>query len=284
MPLPSGDGVRIVFTDVDGTLLDSKHRVPPSLPVVAQKLRSRGVQLIVSTGKTRTCLAPVLQQLFPSEDVKLAPGLYINGCSMFGPGGENLGGSFLSEGTVRAACEAAAALGRDVVAFCDGDELLTNNTQGRLAAGIREYGEKLPVAADIGARAGELRIHKVLVWHEGEQSAECAKLMSEIDTRFPAHDCLVTAAVPHMLEVVTAKANKGTAVLSLVSKLGLTPEQVLCFGDGLNDLSMFEALKGRGVAMKNAVKELKAAAVYETPATNDEEGLPDALSVIFSLD
>eukprot|EP00756_Hemistasia_phaeocysticola_P044874 Hpha_TRINITY_DN18655_c0_g1::TRINITY_DN18655_c0_g1_i1::g.115729::m.115729 len=286
MTLPSGKGVQIVFSDVDGTLLDSAHRVPSSLPAVAQQLRSRGVQLVLSTGKTRTCLSPVLQELFPAEDPNLAAGLYINGCSMFGPGGETLGGSFLSEGTVRAACEAAEALGRDVVAFCDGDALVSPDPQaGKLAKDILKYGEKPPSQADIRAKAGELRVHKLLVWHEGEQSAECSMFMGEIERRFPGHDCLVTAAVPNMLEVVTARANKGTAVLHLLSKLGLTPENALCFGDGLNDLPMFEALgKGRAVAMKNAVKDLKSAADYETSTTNDEEGLTLALRTIFELD
>ena len=65
------------------------------------------------------------------------------------------------------------------------------------------------------------------------------------------------------LEFTHPQAHKGNAVKAYASKLGLTMDQVICIGDGLNDLSMIR-MAGLGVAMKNGADELKKIADYVT--------------------
>lgn len=61
------------------------------------------------------------------------------------------------------------------------------------------------------------------------------------------------------MEINHEDANKGAALLALASRLRLDRSQVMAFGDGLNDISMIREA-GIGVAMLNAVDEVKAAA------------------------
>ena len=81
----------------------------------------------------------------------------------------------------------------------------------------------------------------------------------------------VSSSVPRNLEINHESATKGQALLSLAGRLGLKREQVMAFGDGLNDISMIENA-GIGVAMGNAVDEVLRAADKIT-ATNDEDGV-----------
>ena len=70
------------------------------------------------------------------------------------------------------------------------------------------------------------------------------------------------------VEINHKDANKGAALLALASHLGLDRSQVMAFGDGLNDVSMIRAA-GIGVAMQNAVAEVKAAADLITGSCED---------------
>lgn len=60
------------------------------------------------------------------------------------------------------------------------------------------------------------------------------------------------------LELTAAGVDKGSAVTALAQRHGLTKEQIICFGDSTNDLSMAQA--GFFVAMGNAREEVKAVA------------------------
>lgn len=76
--------------------------------------------------------------------------------------------------------------------------------------------------------------------------------------------CLVNPHGPHPSADVTVLGyGKGDAVRDITAALGMQHENSYAFGDGINDLSMVK-MAGHGVAMGNAVPELKAAASYVT--------------------
>ena len=74
---------------------------------------------------------------------------------------------------------------------------------------------------------------------------------------------------PTYLEILPAGVNKGTALERLEMILGIKKEEVICFGDNLNDLEMIRRA-GIGVAMGNAGAEVKAAADCIAPDHNDD--------------
>ncbi|MBQ3760312.1 MAG: HAD hydrolase family protein, partial [Synergistaceae bacterium] len=80
---------------------------------------------------------------------------------------------------------------------------------------------------------------------------------------------LFTSSVPNNIEINDTKANKGGGLKFLAEYLGIPMSETLAFGDGLNDITMIEAA-GIGVAMENAVDEVKAAADYVTLDCNND--------------
>ena len=72
--------------------------------------------------------------------------------------------------------------------------------------------------------------------------------------------------------------SKGNAIKALCEKLDIPLKEVVCFGDSLNDQSMFE-VAGYSVAMGNATEELKEVADKVT-LDNDSNGIPAALKEI----
>lgn len=73
-----------------------------------------------------------------------------------------------------------------------------------------------------------------------------------------------TSSIGVNVEITSAAATKGTALAWLCGHLGVSPADVVAFGDSDNDVSMLEAA-GDGVAMDNARPEVKAAADHVAP-------------------
>lgn len=76
---------------------------------------------------------------------------------------------------------------------------------------------------------------------------------------------------PFFLEIMPRNIDKAYALQKLLSHLGLTAENMICCGDGFNDLSMIK-FAGLDVAMANAQPAVKEAADFIT-YSNDEDGI-----------
>ena len=82
-------------------------------------------------------------------------------------------------------------------------------------------------------------------------------------------------SAPFFLELVPKGIDKAKSLSRLLTKINLTPADMIAFGDGYNDLSMLK-LAGMGVAMENAAPEVRAEADYVT-LSNEEDGVAAAL-------
>lgn len=88
-------------------------------------------------------------------------------------------------------------------------------------------------------------------------------------------DVEVTGALDKNIEVNAGGVHKGAALLWLAKKLGISREEVMAFGDGLNDVRMLQEA-GVGVAMANSIPAVLEAADMVT-SSNDEEGVAKAV-------
>lgn len=84
---------------------------------------------------------------------------------------------------------------------------------------------------------------------------------------------------PFFLEVMPQKIDKAHSLLKLLGSLGLNSDQMVCCGDGFNDITMLECA-GLGVAMENAQDLVKEAADYIT-GSNDENGIVQVIEKFF---
>lgn len=84
-------------------------------------------------------------------------------------------------------------------------------------------------------------------------------------------DCAVYRSTPYFLEIVGRGVDKAQGLCRLAKILGMDVSEIIACGDGYNDISMIRRA-GLGVAMENALQEVKEAADYIT-ASNDEDGI-----------
>ena len=81
---------------------------------------------------------------------------------------------------------------------------------------------------------------------------------------------------PFFIEAVPLGVAKDRSLAALLERMGLTRENLMACGDGLNDRSML-AFAGTGVAMRNAEDAVKAVASDVTTADNNHDGVAEAI-------
>ena len=89
----------------------------------------------------------------------------------------------------------------------------------------------------------------------------------------------IVRSEPYFLEVTEVGIDKASTLTGMVKKLGKSVDNLICCGDGFNDLSMIKAA-GIGVAMSNAQDKVREAADYITKS-NDEDGIVDVIEKLF---
>lgn len=95
------------------------------------------------------------------------------------------------------------------------------------------------------------------------------KLTNLLITKYPEYNCVRVGL--NWLEVMDKSISKGNAINYLIDYYHLKKENVLAFGDGENDISMFEA-SGYSCAMANAMDSVKLKAC-ETIGSNNKKGI-----------
>lgn len=108
---------------------------------------------------------------------------------------------------------------------------------------------------------------------------EIRDIQKEIAAFLPDSLTVVQTA-PFYLEVIPKVINKGQGIRDICRVLGLSPAEVIAFGDAENDIPMLQAA-GMGIAMGNAAEAVKAAADRVT-LSNNEDGIAAALQTLLS--
>ncbi|PKM87534.1 MAG: Cof-type HAD-IIB family hydrolase [Firmicutes bacterium HGW-Firmicutes-12] len=88
----------------------------------------------------------------------------------------------------------------------------------------------------------------------------------------------ITKSKPYFLEIANKEATKGLALAELAKSLELDSSQVMAIGDSWNDLDMLE-YAGIGVAMENAMADVKKVAQYVT-RSNEDDGVAEAIELL----
>lgn len=114
-------------------------------------------------------------------------------------------------------------------------------------------------------------VHKLLLTGEPDY---VANIIDDFKRPFDGQLSIYRSA-PFFIEVMANGIDKAYSLSVLLDTLGIKAEELIAFGDGYNDLSMIE-YAGKGVAMANAVDEVKQRADYVTDS-NDEEGIANYL-------
>ena len=256
--------IKLIATDMDGTLVNDQKEVPASFDNWV--LSHPDQQMVIASGRPYY----TNEELFSKIKDHL---IFI---------GDN-GGVIYQQGKVLA----KSGLTSEEVAFCL-DLFKDDPIASPILCGLKEgishdpkddklflkqldtYYIKRRYAEDLAKEVDSDEIIKVSVYF-GDRDAESRfKKLPPM----PA-DMDAVLAGPEWIDFVNKEANKGTALTKIAEMKGIPKDEVLAFGDYLNDYTMLEAA-GLSYAMVNGHPDLKAIADEIAPS-NNEEGVMQVL-------
>ncbi|MFJ4620923.1 Cof-type HAD-IIB family hydrolase [Streptomyces sp. NPDC088812] len=258
-PSAAAADIRLIVTDMDGTLLDDDKRVPRGLWEVLARLRERGVLFSPASGRQYATLA--------REFAEVADGMVFiaeNGTYVVRDGAE-VSSDPMAPGVVEdvvAAVRRLAADGVDVGAVvCGKRSAYVERADEAFLAEVARYYVRHEVVEDVTAVDDD--VIKVALFDFGPAERTTAPALARFAD---SHQVVVSGE--HWVDVMNRTANKGAALRRLQRDLGVTPAQTMVFGDYLNDLEMLDAADW-SFAMANAHPEVVRRARHLAPSNND---------------
>lgn len=256
--------IKLVTIDIDDTLVNSAREITPRVKAAIQEATKAGTKIVLATGRPLTGVVDYLDELgLDHQDDQFA--ITYNGGIVQTTNGETLGGAELSlvhyKELRQIADELDAYLQVETL-----DAAYTTNRVINQWASRENFIIQMPLhVADMAEMTPEQHYVKcMMIGSEAQVTAWHASLPQHILDKY-----YVVKSTPNFLEFMNKDATKGNGLKRLAQHLDVSMDETMALGDQQNDLTMIK-VAGLGVAMANAVPELKAAAHYETTSQNED--------------
>ncbi len=254
--------VKMVVTDMDGTLLDSQKRLPSEFVRVYNGLKEKGIHFVVASGRQFY----TLENEFKDMDHEI---FFIaeNGGVIVCDGEMNLLKPIKTSNVEKLIKHVRNIEGAELV-LCGKESAYVESKSEEFVSETMKYYHRCIVVDDLLEVQDEILKVAVNDMHNLETTTlESVQVFSE--------DFHISTSSQIWLDVMPKGVNKGEAVRYLQNKLGVSMEDTMGFGDYLNDYEMLQSV-GYSYAMANAHEDVKRVAKYITK-TNDENGVVEIL-------
>ncbi|WP_187296250.1 Cof-type HAD-IIB family hydrolase [Tepidibacter mesophilus] len=263
-------GYKAIISDLDGTLLNSNHRVSEYTKSVIEKVVKKGIKFFIATGRHHKDASHIKEQL-------------------------NLDTVLITSNGSRAH-------------NFKNEKLLCHNIDSEISKSIlkMKFDEDIHVNVYqedhwlvekenewLGDFNDESSFMYKMVDFKNLDSYECIKFFficndgnklklvkEEIESKFSDY-VHATFSLPICLEVMAKGVSKGAALEEILKDYGISSNEVIAFGDGFNDFEMLSSV-GKGLVMGNADENLKKALPdNDIIKTNNEDGVAKYIEGLF---
>lgn len=250
--------IKIVFFDIDDTLRNSKTGfIPTSIPTVFQQLRDKGILTGIATGRGIFGVVPEIKALKPDFFVTL------NGAYIEDKKGNVIYSNKIAKDKVEEYITWTKEVGIDYGLVGSQAAKLSRRTE-MISQAIDPIYPDLEVDPDFYQKED---IYQMWTFEEQGDDLVLPDTLASTLRMVRWHE--------HSSDVVPISGSKAAGVAKVVDQLGLKPENVMVFGDGLNDLELFD-YAGISIAMGVSHDKIKEKADYITK-TLEEDGIFNAL-------
>ncbi|MCL2528215.1 MAG: HAD family hydrolase [Defluviitaleaceae bacterium] len=240
--------IKMIVTDLDGTLLRTDKTISQRTKKTLDQCRKQGIKLVYATGRAASGLCLASPQVF-------------DGCAIANGAIATAGGTTVYKRLIK--CEDA----RPLLIACDKRGLSITSQFGDM-----DYSNF--IMSDIWPDVTAFTLVDYNLHDKDTEKIFTYNLTAEdmvfIQKHMPPCAYMVTA-VDGVVMISHKEATKSNAVAALAAHWGINQSEIVAFGDDLNDVDML-TYAGIGIAMGNALEEVKAVADCTCPS-NDEDGL-----------
>lgn len=254
--------IKMVVTDMDGTLLNSRHEVSQHFFELYEELKKREILFVAASGRQHNSIAEKLSQI-QSEIIIIAEngGLVVHN-------DQELISTPLDPDSKNTILEILDQIDGAFPVLCSKHNAYILGNSPKFINTLKEYYTEYAILDDLHKFNDE--IIKIAVYHYGGSEKYIYPAVKHLKSKL-----MVKVSGENWVDLSHINAHKGFALKNIQEQNGISPEETLVFGDYNNDLEMLARAK-YSFAMANSHPNVLKAANYMT-LSNDEFGVEQIL-------
>ncbi len=278
--------IKLIVSDMDGTLFNSNQEISPLNLAAIEAAKEQGVRFMIATGRSMDTVGPTVDKYGLTCSF-----LLMNGAEVRDEKRKIISTTDIDNSLIENLTQVLEKMGyipeymtNEGAQICGTLEKMQLNMGYRMLCLDRSHSMTLEEAIEVGKTSvfmntltrndslkdmleRKLEIRKIIVFNpDGNVNV---KNRMELAEQFP--ELSVLSSYPENIEINAKNATKGYGLEKAIEKLSIKKEEVAVFGDGLNDLSLFERFPN-SYAPENAQPEIKKRASEIIP-NNNEDGV-----------
>lgn len=279
--------IRVIASDMDGTLLNSQHDITEENVKAILKAKELGVHFIIATGRMYDSVKPFMDK----HGIKCEY-ILMNGAEFRNENGELVESINMDKRKIKDILNILCKEDLIVELYTDEGSYTTNTKEEALKEmvyrvqnfeKVQDYDKALEIAKEhehfktlkyiddidkfIESR---IEIRKIITFSNDVEVINKTKV--ELNN---IGGLAVLSSFITNIEITDERAQKGYILKKVTDKMGIKNEEVIAFGDSFNDYSLFTEFE-KAYAMENAIPEIKEIAKNITD-TNDNSGVAKAI-------
>lgn len=257
--------VKMVVTDMDGTLLNSNHEVSNRFFGLFEELKKRNILFVAASGRQYNSILDKLQRIKDDIIIVAENGGYVMRKD------EELLSTLLPKNQQHLILDTLSKVANIHTVLCSKNGAFFNGDSDAFTNMVKQFYSAYNIADDL--KLVEEEVLKIAIYH----------FESSEDFIYPSvkhleGDLKVKVSGPNWVDISSPDANKGFALQKLQGLYNITPAETMVFGDYNNDLEML-ALADFSFAMENAHPNVLKTANYTT-SNNDNFGVERILEQV----
>lgn len=248
--------VKLVVSDMDGTLLNSKSEVSDRFFTIYKQLKKHNIQFIAASGRQYFSIVDRLETIRDEITIVAENGAFAK------HGNKELFTSELPFEYIHNCIDTLRRLDNVYIVLCGKNAAYIETKDDNFIEMFKNYYSEYKLVDDLTEITNDT-FFKIAAYH-----FDCSETHIYPAVKHLENDLQVIVSGEHWLDISHINANKGFALNILQQKLGITKEETMVFGDYNNDLKML-ALADYSYAMENAHPNVKNVSKFKTKSNND---------------
>lgn len=263
--------IKMIVSDLDGTLLNKKKELPERFPKLIEALKKEGILFVPASGRAVHTVKLQFEKQF--EEL----GFICENGNVVLNGGKVIYHTSIDEGELQDILKLIEAIEELRPALCGINTTYIKDQLPAFEDQVRRFFYNTVIVEDLSEVIGKEPICKISNIDGIDPHINAYPKLRGLEDHY---DLIFSGE--NWIDIVKKGENKGKALKMLMKKTGIKPKETMVFGDFLNDLTLMEVCD-HTFAMKNGHPELKMAAKYITKKTNEEDGVIETIAEVLNL-
>ncbi|RIZ51231.1 Cof-type HAD-IIB family hydrolase [Vibrio sp. PID23_8] len=261
--LPCKEITKIVASDLDGTLLAPNHQLSAYSKETLKALHEKGYTFVFATGRHHVDVASIRRTVgIPAYMITS------NGARVHDQNDQLRYSQNVPETLVQPVIDTIKSDPGILIHMYQNDDWLLNKDDEQL----RDFHEDFTYKLYDDSNAPTDGIAKIFFTHPGQDHEHLVVFENKLREQF-GDKLNIAFSTPWCLEVMSAGVSKGDALKAVAESIGLTLENTIAFGDGMNDVEML-SMAGKGLVMGTShEKVMKALPNNEVIGSNADDAV-----------